>query len=215
MTVILSAAALCTTTTASAQRSCFDRGREWNGAEPLVLTAKEREALDSAIQDEYKARATYLKVLDTFGEVRPFSNIVHAESRHVEALKRVYAAYGLDVPEDTWYDRVPTYDTLADACAAAIDAELENAALYEEIVAGITNPDVLRVFSALHSASLEHHLPAFQRCLDRTTQGRWGRGRGPGMGQGRGRGRGMGRGYGCGQGNCRQRTWDDQGRGRL
>ncbi|WP_232420130.1 hypothetical protein [Nitrosococcus watsonii] len=42
--------------------------------------------LIEAINDEYKARATYRHVIRKFGEIRPFINIVEAESRHIEAL---------------------------------------------------------------------------------------------------------------------------------
>ncbi len=42
--------------------------------------------LIEAINDEYKARATYRHVIRKFGEIRPFINIVDAESRHIEAL---------------------------------------------------------------------------------------------------------------------------------
>lgn len=42
--------------------------------------------LNEALLDEYKARDTYRKVIDSFGAVRPFVNIVEAEQRHIEAL---------------------------------------------------------------------------------------------------------------------------------
>lgn len=45
-------------------------------------------ALEEALLDEYKARATYNKVIEVFGLIRPFSNIVEAEGRHVQALLR-------------------------------------------------------------------------------------------------------------------------------
>ena len=34
------------------------------------------EVLEEALLDEYKARDTYRKIIDTFGAVRPFVNIV-------------------------------------------------------------------------------------------------------------------------------------------
>ena len=37
------------------------------------------EVLEEALLDEYKARDTYRKIIDTFGAVRPFVNIVEAE----------------------------------------------------------------------------------------------------------------------------------------
>ena len=40
-----------------------------------------------AINDEYHARAFYNAVIDKFGEIRPFSNIVQAETRHAETIE--------------------------------------------------------------------------------------------------------------------------------
>ena len=45
-----------------------------------------RRVLTEALNDEYKARATYQLVTRTFGEIRPFINIVEVENRHIQAL---------------------------------------------------------------------------------------------------------------------------------
>ena len=37
-------------------------------------------ALNEALQDEYKARATYRAIIQRYGPVRPFVNIVEARS---------------------------------------------------------------------------------------------------------------------------------------
>ncbi len=160
-------------------------------AEPL--TRDEVWALNEAIQDEYKARATYRKVIADFGDVRPFSNIVHAETRHIEALSGLYAKYGIAVPPDEWGDKVPSYTSPKEACAAAVQAEIENGGLYDVIMAKVGKADILRVFTALRDASIQRHLPAFQRCV----QGGGGHRSGPRMDAGQGRrGRGAGHGYG-------------------
>ncbi len=51
--------------------------------------------LIEAINDEYKACATYRLVISTFGEIRPFINIVEAEGRHIEALLPLFAKYNI------------------------------------------------------------------------------------------------------------------------
>ncbi|MGL5271267.1 MAG: hypothetical protein ACRC7I_12240, partial [Selenomonadaceae bacterium] len=38
-----------------------------------------QQMLEFAIEDEYLARSEYLSVLDSFGQIRPFVNIVRAE----------------------------------------------------------------------------------------------------------------------------------------
>jgi rubrerythrin len=192
------------------------QGLPRKSVEPSVtLSADERWALNEAIQDEYKARAIYAKVIARFGEVRPFSNIIHAEMRHIEALARIYAAHNLPVPEDTWYARVPSFNSLEDACAAAVQAEIDNAALYDQIMLVVGNAEMRRVFTALAKASIEQHLPAFQRYLDRSSGRSVGRGQGGnGQGYGRGGGNGQGGGQGYGRGDGRgQGGGQDYGRG--
>jgi hypothetical protein len=128
------------------------------------LSEEEKTALGLAIDDEYKARATYAGVISKFGNVQPFTNIREAEEQHISALKSLYSAYGLEVPEDKWPDNAPVFDSVQDACAAGVQAEIDNAALYENISKTVDKQDILDVFERLGKASKENHLPAFQRC---------------------------------------------------
>ncbi len=80
------------------------------------------DALSEAIEDEYRARATYRKVIERFGPVRPFVNIVEAENRHVAALLRQFARLRAEPPSDTWPDRVSAPASLAEACAVGVKA---------------------------------------------------------------------------------------------
>lgn len=129
-----------------------------------ILTNDEIEALSLAINDEYKAKATYGKVIEKFGEVRPFSNIVKSEQKHIEELKELYNYYNIEIPEDNWYEKVPYFDSVKEACEAGINAEIENAALYDELFSKTQREDIIKVFTALRDASDNNHLPAFQRC---------------------------------------------------
>ncbi len=131
------------------------------------VSSEEIEALGLAINDEYKAQALYQKVISKFGDVKPFSSIVQSEGVHIAELKEVYSKYSLDVPQDDWYDQVPEFDTLADACAAGVQAEIDNVALYDGLFSKVDNQDITEVFTSLRDASLNKHLPAFQRCSSR------------------------------------------------
>ena len=124
-------------------------------------------ALREALEDEYRARATYRRIIDKFGPVRPFVNIVEAEERHAEALLTQFRRLGIAPQPDTWPARVVAPATLAEACAAAVQAEIENAAMYDRLLAQITDPQVGAVMLRLKVASQERHLPAFRRCLER------------------------------------------------
>jgi hypothetical protein len=143
-------------------------------------------ALHAALDDEYKAHATYQAVIEKFGEVRPFANIIRAEQRHISFLKPLFAKYGLNVPPNPYLsgDKRPKAPaTLVEACRIGVQAEIANAALYDEdILPAVKNyADIADVAILLRDASRNNHLSAFQRCVDRG--GRMGPGAGMG-GQG-------------------------------
>jgi hypothetical protein len=128
------------------------------------LDESEAEALIMALDDEYKAWSVYDQVVADFGRARPFTNIQKAEENHIAALVTLFDRYGLDVPVNTWADNVSHFDTLAEACEAGVQAEIDNAVLYDELFGMVDNPDIIRVFQALQQASQTKHLPAFERC---------------------------------------------------
>ncbi|NVK20492.1 MAG: DUF2202 domain-containing protein [Methylocystaceae bacterium] len=182
--------------------------------------------LCEALDDEYKARATYQAVLETFGDVRPFTNIVHAEDRHAKALEQLFARYGFAIPKDRWPEKIKLPEKLEDCVKLAVEAEIENADMYDRLLAQTSDyPDVQRVLLNLQRASQENHLPAFQRALERSSsltaegcecgctnesgqgqgrgnanQHRNGNGHSCGCGNGRGHGHGHGRRNGNGRG---------------
>ena len=57
--------------------------------------------------------------------------------------------------------------SLAIACEQAVQAEIENVALYERLIPLITDSGVRHVFERLRDASRDNHLPAFRRHLAR------------------------------------------------
>lgn len=148
-----------------------------------------KNALVEAINDEYKARATYRAVIQKFGEIRPFINIVEAEGRHANALLPLFTQYHVDIPEDDWASRVQVPDTVLDACRLAVEDEIENAEMYERLLKSVSDyPDVVAVLKQLQRASVENHLPAFQRCVAREQGSGRGRGQGHRRGQHREKG---------------------------
>jgi hypothetical protein len=127
------------------------------------LDAAEVSALNAAIQEEYLARDTYQAAVNQFGSVAPFANIVRSEQQHINALSRLFTRYGLAVPADG-NTGTAAFANLTAACQAGVDAEIEDAALYDTLKPQVDNADVLRVFANLQSASLNNHLPAFEAC---------------------------------------------------
>jgi hypothetical protein len=122
-------------------------------------------AMEAGIQDEFRAELIYEGVLNDFGDVRPFSNIINAEVRHSDAIALLYSARGLPVPASQWSgDEIPSFSSVTEACRAGVTAEIENAEVYDRYL-GLPLPDDVRmVFENNRAASLEKHLPAFQRC---------------------------------------------------
>jgi len=157
------------------------------------------QILLDALEDERKAEATYGAVIEKFGPVRPFVRIIEAERRHAAAVERQMERLGIPVPANNWTGRGVAPGTLTLACEEAIAAEIENIALYDRLLPTVSDREVLKVLTNLQAASLERHLPAFRRCLEREAGGEGRGGRGQAGGQHRGRGH-TGRrqqGHGC------------------
>lgn len=133
------------------------------GPDPLDIAA----LLAEALQEEYKAQMLYRNVLQTFGgETAPFALIEQAEARHVEALQMLFTRRQMAPPASAWAPgSFAAFDSLPLACAAGVVAEREDATFYAPHLLRTDLPqDVRNVFTNLQKASLENHLPAFERC---------------------------------------------------
>jgi hypothetical protein len=146
-----------------------------------------RATLENLLLDEYRTEASYSQVLRDLGEVRPFSNIVHAERVHAQMLEGLLRERGFALPARP--ETAPVHaSSRAAACKAAVQAEERNAALYDDALKAEL-PDAVRgVLEHNRDASRLHHLAAFQRCSGLASAGA-GQGCGHGCGQGRGCGR--------------------------
>lgn len=127
------------------------------------LTAEEAAGLQLAIAEEYGARALYEGVLQDFPEASLFARIARSEMQHALSLTRLADKYGVSYPAypgptDTEFESIEA------ACAAGVEAEIADAALYDEVMAYTTHADLLQVYTALQNASLNSHLPAFEAC---------------------------------------------------
>ncbi len=130
------------------------------------LTADQEAALVEALEEEYGAVALYESVMDAFGTEQPFASIARSEQTHVNALLNIFERYGVTAPAAPAATDLPSFDTLEAACAAGVEAEIADGALYDELMPLFDQSDVLRVFENLQRASLENHLPAFEACED-------------------------------------------------
>lgn len=148
----------------SATSSTSQRG---SGFALAPLSEAEQAGLIRAIEEEYTARALYESMMVTFGDVEPFAEIAASEAIHAATLVRQAEKYGLEVPayDPASYD-FPTFATLDEAYQAGIDAEITDAALYDELMADVTHSDLARVYTNLQRASLNNHLVSFESYLN-------------------------------------------------
>lgn len=117
--------------------------------------------LTFAIEDEYLERGEYRKILDKFGELRPFSHIIKGEEQHIAWLIPLLENHGVDVPADRGVQQARVPDTWAEALQAGVSAETGNIAMYERFLQQKLPYDVKIVFEHLVAAS-RNHLAAFQ-----------------------------------------------------
>ena len=148
-------------------------------ASPLqAASSADAKALSMALEDEYRAEATYDAVLVSFPGARPFINIIEAERRHADRVRTEMDRVGITYAKTNPYlGTLKAPASVLEACKQGIVAEEENIALYDRLLPSVTDGQIRATLTALQSASLERHLPAFQRCVAR----------GGAMGAGRGR----------------------------
>lgn len=134
-----------------------------------TLPSSVKEALDTALDDEYKAYSTYQAVIAKLGNTRPFAMIIGAEEQHIASLKALYSKYGETPKANPYLGKVTAPATLALACDTGVSAEISNADLYQnKLLPAVTDyPDITAVFTQLMDASRTKHLPAFERCSTR------------------------------------------------
>ncbi|MAS36515.1 MAG: hypothetical protein CL610_21100 [Anaerolineaceae bacterium] len=121
-------------------------------------------AMTDGINDERMALVVYDAIIEQFGEIRPFVNIREAEARHLASWEFMFARYGLELPAEPTVD-IPAFTSVAEACQIAVDAEITNAGLYDNMIVTFADyPDLLQVATALRNASEYSHLPALQNC---------------------------------------------------
>jgi len=124
------------------------------------------QMLTYSIQDEFLARAEYELIMEEYGSIRPFTNIMAAEQRHIEWVTELFEAYGYTVPEDTARQHVVLPDDLKSSFETGVQAEIDNIAMYETFLREDLPDDVRDLFERLKQAS-ENHLRAFRNNLNR------------------------------------------------
>lgn len=150
-----------------------------------TVDAQAADALRAAWQDERRVEAFYDNVMAKHGRVRPFVNIVHAEARHATVLASLMDRHGVPIPTADLSAVPAVPGTLRECNLQAAKLERENIALYDRLLADAKEPDIRAAFENLRAASVNNHLPAFERWAESTASAAP-IGRGPGRGLGAG-----------------------------
>lgn len=123
------------------------------------------EVLQRAFDDEVKAYETYSAVIETFGAVTPFVNIIQAEQTHQKAILAVASAHNIALTT-TVPERITLPHTLRECYELGVAAEIQNIQLYDELLLHVNEyPEVQDVFYRLQAASYNNHLPAFRNAV--------------------------------------------------
>ena len=146
----------------------FAQAQRNRGTTP-ALDSVAKDALIEALageDGEYAARATYAAILDKFGSVQPYANILLAEEQHIAALQQQCVKYGVPIPADVWFGNVDAPASLLEAAEAGVAAEELNIAMYDDLLQAVARyPSLVSVFTNLQAASLNNHLPAFEAAV--------------------------------------------------
>lgn len=125
--------------------------------EPIV-----NQTLRIAMYDEYHAYETYKLVIEKFGFVAPFANIMQAEEQHIQAMTHLLEKYQVSIPVNDWADRLEAPNTLQEAYELGVAAEIDNIKMYSHLLEHTIHPDIQDIFFRLQAASHNNHLPAFR-----------------------------------------------------
>ena len=147
---------------------------ETNIDEQLLISARvdinseipiNTQILRIAVYDEFKAYETYSKIIEKFGLVQPFVNIKEAEAVHYSALVKLMEKYQIQIPINDWSLKIEIPNTLIECCEMGVAGEINNIAMYNNLLQYAQEDDIKDVLFRLQAASFNNHLPTFRNCV--------------------------------------------------
>ncbi|RXI39652.1 DUF2202 domain-containing protein [Malaciobacter mytili] len=131
-----------------------------NSEQPVVS-----QVLRIAVYDEFKAYETYTKIIEKFGAITPFINIKEAEAIHYSALIPLLQKYNVEVPINDWAEKIKVPNTYIECCELGVASEINNIAMYDNLIANTKQQDIKDMLFKLQAASYNNHLPAFRKAV--------------------------------------------------
>ncbi|WP_419774762.1 ferritin-like domain-containing protein [Halarcobacter sp.] len=131
-----------------------------NDPQPIIS-----QALRIAVYDECKAYEAYVRIIEKFGLVQPFVHIKESEARHYQALIFLLQKYNVEVPVNDWHLKIEAPNSFVEACELGVASEIQNIAMYDNLLTHVQEADIRDVFYQLQAHSYNNHLPAFRNCI--------------------------------------------------
>ncbi len=147
---------------------------ERNSDEVLLLNKKVDKTLDQevlhqvlriAVYDQFRSYETYCEMIDKHGSIEPLNEILESVQSHYSAVITVLERYEVDVPFNDWYEKVKVSDNLVECFEVGVALEIQNIAMYEELLECIEEEDIREVLYKLQAASFNCHLPKFRQAV--------------------------------------------------
>jgi len=120
-----------------------------------------KKGVDEALADEWMAEARYDAFAAKFGA--PFPRLERAEERHADLLVQLLGSHAHAAPAKPVVEVAPVA-TVSEACAAALEAEKQNVALYDRLLAANPPEDAKCIYEHLRARSADRHIPSLERC---------------------------------------------------
>jgi len=147
---------------------------ENNSDEVLLLNKKVDETLEQAVlhqvlritvYEQFRLYETYCEMIDKHGEVEPLNEILESVQSHYGALITILERYEVEVPNNDWYEKVKVPDDLIECFEIGVAHEIQNIAMYEELLECVNEEDVREILYKLQAASYNCHLPKFRQAV--------------------------------------------------
>ncbi len=131
-------------------------------SEPIL-----HQILRIAVYDEYFAYEAYSKVLEQFGAIEPFVQIVENEKNHYVFLIKLLEKYQVPVPINDWALKITMPQSLLECAELGVASEINNIRLYDYLLEFAEEDDVKDALYFLQAASYNYHLPTFRALVSK------------------------------------------------
>ncbi len=123
------------------------------------------QVLKIAVYDEFRAYETYCEIIEKHGESELLNEILNSEESHYSQLITLLEKYEVEVPINDWYEKIDVPDDLVECYEIGVAAEIENIAMYENLLQYVEEEDVREILHKLQAASYNCHLPRFRQAV--------------------------------------------------